>query len=148
MIKCRINKNKGVNYMELKPKKEKNEALYPTIKEVPKSNFMKEMLLATAITPAPGQIIVTHIAIAVPANVFPIKICKSIRTISIFIMILSSILLFVNKKKINKCISENEVAEKLKKLNKHRKIKWWIFGISIAIIVISSLAIVYLENYI
>ena len=63
-------------------------------------------------------------------------------------MILSSILLFVNKKKINKCISENEVAEKLKKLNKHRKIKWWIFGISIAIIVISSLAIVYLENYI
>jgi hypothetical protein len=148
MIKCRINKNKGVNYMELKPIKEKNEALYPTIKEVPKSNFMKEMLLATAITPAPGQIIVTHIAIAVPANVFPIKICKSIRTISIFIMILSSILLFVNKKKINKCISENEVAEKLKKLNKHRKIKWWIFGISIAIIVISSLAIVYLENYI
>lgn len=134
--------------MELKPIKEKNEALYPTIKEVPKSNFMKEMLLATAITPAPGQIIVTHIAIAVPANVFPIKICKSIRTISIFIMILSSILLFVNKKKINKCISENEVAKKLKKLNKHRKIKWWIFGISIAIIVISSLAIVYLENYI
>lgn len=134
--------------MELKPIKEKNEALYPTIKEVPKSNFMKEMLLATAITPAPGQIIVTHIAIAVPANVFPIKICKSIRTISIFIMIFSSILLFVNKKKINKCISENEVAEKLKKLNKHRKIKWWIFGISIAIIVISSLAIVYLENYI
>ena len=63
-------------------------------------------------------------------------------------MILSSILLFVNKKKINKCISENEVAEKLKKLNKHRKIKWWIFVISIAIIVISSLAIVYLENYI
>lgn len=134
--------------MELKPIKEKNEALYPTIKEVPKSNFMKEMLLATAITPAPGQIIVTHIAIAVPANVFPIKICKLIRTISIFIMILSSILLFVNKKKINKCISENEVAEKLKKLNKHRKIKWWIFGISIAIIVISSLAIIYLENYI
>lgn len=146
MIKCRINKNKGVNYMELKPIKEKNEALYPTIKEVPKSNFMKEMLLATAITP--NQIIVTPIAIAVPANVFPIKICKLIRTISIFIMILSSILLFVNKKKINKCISENEVAEKLKKLNKHRKIKWWIFGISIAIIVISSLAIVYLENYI
>lgn len=132
--------------MELKPIKEKNEALYPTIKEVPKSNFMKEMLLATAITP--NQIIVTPIAIAVPANVFPIKICKLIRTISIFIMILSSILLFVNKKKINKCISENEVAEKLKKLNKHRKIKWWIFGISIAIIVISSLAIVYLENYI
>ncbi len=31
-------------------------------------------------------------------------------------MILSSILLFVNKKKINKCISENEVAEKLKKI--------------------------------
>lgn len=136
--------------MELKPIKEKNEALYPTIKEVPKSNFMKEMLLATAITP--NQIVepitVTRIAIAVPANVFPIKICKLIRTISIFIMILSSILLFVNKKKINKCISENEVAEKLKKLNKHRKIKWWIFGISIAIIVISSLAIVYLENYI
>lgn len=148
MIKCRINKNKGVNYMELKPIKEKNEALYPTIKEVPKSNFMKEMLLATAITPDQMLKPMTSIAIAVPANVFPIKICKSIRTISIFIMILSSILLFVNKKKINKCISENEVAEKLKKLNKHRKIKWWIFGISIAIIVISSLAIVYLENYI
>ena len=136
--------------MELKPIKEKNEALYPTIKEVPKSNFMKEMLLATAITPNQifEPITVTRIAIAVLANVFPIKICKLIRTISIFIMILSSILLFVNKKKINKCISENEVAEKLKKLNKHRKIKWWIFGISIAIIVISSLAIVYLENYI
>ena len=136
--------------MELKPIKEKNEALYPTIKEVPKSNFMKEMLLATAITPnqISEPITVTRIAIAVPANVFPINICKLIRTISIFIMILSSILLFVNKKKINKCISENEVAEKLKKLNKHRKIKWWIFGISIAIIVISSLAIVYLENYI
>lgn len=133
--------------MELKPIKEKNEALYPTIKEVPKSNFMKEMLLATVITPNQifEPITVTRIAIAVPANVFPIKICKLIRTISIFIMILSSILLFVNKKKINKCISENEVAEKL---NKHRKIKWWIFGISIAIIVISSLAIVYLENYI
>ena len=114
--------------MELKPIKEKNEALYPTIKEVPKSNFMKEMLLATAITPNQifEPITVTRIAIAVPANVFPIKICKLIRTISIFIMILSSILLFVNKKKINKCISENEVAEKLKKLNKHRKIKWWI----------------------
>jgi len=131
--------------MELKPIKEKNEALYPTIKEVPKSNFMKEMLLATAITPYQMLKPMTSIAIAVPANVFPIKICKLIRTISIFIMILSSILLFVNKKKINKCISENEVAEKL---NKHRKIKWWIFGISIAIIVISSLAIVYLENYI
>lgn len=147
MIKCRINKNKGVNYMELKPIKEKNEALYPTLKEVPKSNFMKEMLLATAITPGPIPVAVICY-VAVPANVFPIKICKLIRTISIFIMILSSILLFVNKKKINKCISENEVAEKLKKLNKHRKIKWWIFGISIAIIVISSLAIVYLENYI
>ena len=109
---------------------------------------MKEMLLATAITPDQMLKPMTSIAIAVPANVFPIKICKLIRTISIFIMILSSILLFVNKKKINKCISENEVAEKLKKLNKHRKIKWWIFGISIAIIVISSLAIVYLENYI
>ena len=150
MIKCRINKNKGVNYMELKPIKEKNEALYPTIKEVPKSNFMKEMLLATAITPNQifEPITVTRIAIAVPANVFPIKICKLIRTISIFIMILSSILLFVKKKKINKCISENEVAEKLKKLNKHRKIKWWIFGISIAIIVIRSLAVVCLEKYI
>lgn len=134
--------------MELKPIKEKNEALYTTIKEVPKSNFMKEMLLATAITPYQMLKPMTSIAIAVPANVFPIKICKLIRTISIFIMILSSILLFVNKKKINKCISENEVAEKLKKLNKHRKIKWWIFGISIAIIVISSLAIIYLENYI
>ena len=134
--------------MELKPIKEKNEALYPTIKEVPKSNFMKEMLLATAITPDQMLKPMTSIAIAVPANVFPIKICNLIRTISIFIMILSSILLFVNIKKINKCISENEVAEKLKKLNKHRKIKWWIFGISIAIIVISSLAIVYLENYI
>ena len=118
MIKCRINKNKGVNYMELKPIKEKNEALYPTIKEVPKSNFMKEMLLATAITPYQMLKPMTSIAIAVPANVFPIKICKLIRTISIFIMILSSILLFVNKKKINKCISENEVAEKLKKLNR------------------------------
>ena len=134
--------------MELKPIKEKNEALYPTIKEVPKSNFMKEMLLATAITPYQMLKPMTSIAIAVPANVFPIKICKLIRTISIFIMILSSILLFVNKKKINKCISENEVAEKLKKLNKHRKIKWWIFGISIPIIVISTLAIDYLENYI
>ena len=81
--------------MELKPIKEKNEALYPTIKEVPKSNFMKEMLLATAITPNQifEPITVTCIAIAVPANVFPTKICKLIRTISIFIMILSSILL-------------------------------------------------------
>ena len=35
--------------MELKPIKEKNEALYPTIKEVPKSNFMKEMLLLSLI---------------------------------------------------------------------------------------------------
>ena len=61
--------------MELKPIKEKNEALYPTIKEVPKSNFMKEMLLATAITPNQifEPITVTRIAIAVPANVFPIK---------------------------------------------------------------------------
>ncbi len=62
--------------MELKPIKEKkNEALYPTIKEVPKSNFMKEMLLATAITPNQifEPITATRIAIAVPANVFPIK---------------------------------------------------------------------------
>lgn len=143
----KINKDKGVNYMELKPIKEKNEVLYPTIKEVPKSNFMKEMLLATAITPGQIYPVAVICYVAVPANVFPIKICKLIRTISIFITILSSILLFVNKKKINKCISENEVAEKLKKLNKHRKIKWWIFSVSIAIIVISSLAIVYLENY-
>ena len=31
--------------MELKPRKEKNEVLYPTIKEVPKSNHMKEILV-------------------------------------------------------------------------------------------------------
>lgn len=133
--------------MELKPIKEKNEVLYPTIREVPKSNFMKEMLLATTITPGQIYPVAVICYVAVPSNMFPIKICKLIRSISIFITILSSILLFINKKKINKCISENEVAEKLKKLNKHRKIKWWILGISIAIIVISSIAIVYLENY-
>ena len=56
-------------------------------------------------------------------------------------------LLFINKMKINKCTTENGMEENLKKLNKHRKIKWWIFGISIAIIVITSIVIYYLENY-
>ena len=135
--------------MELKPIKEKNEALYPTIKEVPKSNSIKEILLATAITPV--QRIDLPVAVvcyvATVSYIVPIKICKLIRSISILITILSSILLFINKMKINKCISENEVAEKMKKLNRHRKMKWWLFGISVAIIVITSLVIVYLENY-
>ncbi len=133
--------------MELKPIKEKNEALYPTIKEVPKSNYMKEMLLVATITP--GEVIPVAVIcyVAVPSNIFPIKICKLIRSISIFITILSTILLIINKMKINKCTNENGMKENIKKLNKHRKIKWWIFGISIAIIVITSIFIYYLENY-
>lgn len=138
-----INKDKwGNNYMQLKPIKEKTMP-YPTIKEVSKSKLIKEILFATVLTPGKDFLPVAVISY-VPNNVLKIKFFKLIRDISIFITILSSILLFANKKKINRCISENEVVEKL---NKHRKNKWWIFGISIAIIVISSLAIVYLENY-
>lgn len=134
--------------MELKPRKEKNEVLYPTIKEVPKSNHMKEILLAATITPEQIYPVAVICYVAVPSNIFPIKICKLIRSVAIIITILSSILLFVNKMKINKTIGKNEVDETLKKLNKHRKIKWWIFGISVSIILITSLSIVYLENYI
>ena len=133
--------------MELKPRKEKNEVLYPTIKEVPKSNHMKEILLAATITPEQIYPVAVICYVAVPSNIFPIKICKLIRSVAIIITILSSILLFVNKMKINKTIGKNEVDETLKKLNKHRKIKWWIFGISVSIILITSLSIVYLENY-
>ena len=137
--------------MELKPIKERKEALYPTIKEVPKSNYMKEILLAAAIAIDPKQMVDLYVAVpcyvAVASNIFPIKICKLIRNISIIITILSTILLFINKMKINKCTAENGMEENLKKLNKHRKIKWWIFGISIAILVITSIVIYYLENY-
>lgn len=138
--------------MELKPIKEKNETLYPTIKEVPKSNYMKEMLLVTTITP--GQIMteavpcyVATVSYFVPV-IEPVKIFKIIRSVAILITILSSILLIINKMKINKCTTENEIKENLKKSNKHRKIKWWIYvSISIAIIVITSIVIYYLENY-
>lgn len=133
--------------MELKPIKERKEALYPTIKEVPKSNYMKEMLLAATISNIELLPIAVPCYVAVASNIFPIKICKLIRNISIIITILSTILLFINKMKINKCTTENGIEENLKKLNKHRKIKWWIFGISIAIIVITSIVIYYLENY-
>lgn len=133
--------------MELKPIKEKKETLYPTIKEVPKSNYMKEMLLAAAISNIEVLPIAVPCYVAVASNIFPIKICKLIRNISIIITILSTILLFINKMKINKCTTENGMEENLKKLNKHRKIKWWIFGISIAILVITSIVIYYLENY-
>lgn len=53
--------------MELKPIKEKNEALYPTIKEVPKSNYMKEMLLAATIAIDSTQL--EPIYVAVPCYV-------------------------------------------------------------------------------
>lgn len=131
--------------MELKPIKEKKQVLYPTIKDVPKYNFVKEMLLAVAVIPDSTGITPVYVtAYVVPSYMFEVNICKIIRGISIVTTIVSAILLFINKKKINKCLSENEV---LKKLNKHRKIKWWIFGISIALIVITSLVIVYIENY-
>lgn len=129
--------------MELKPIEEKNKALYPTIKEVPKSSFIKEMFMAANISELP----VIYVAVPSYLDNVPIKICSLLRWIFSIITILSSILLVVNKIKINKCKNENEMAEKLSKLNKHRKIKWWILGISIAIIVITSLVIGYLENY-
>lgn len=133
--------------MELKPIKEKKETLYPTIKEVPKSNYMKEMLLAAAISNIEILPIAVPCYVAVASNIFPIKICKLIRNISIIITILSTILLFINKIRINKCTAESGIEENLKKVNKHRKIKWWILGISIATIVITSIVIYYLENY-
>ena len=133
--------------MELKPIKEKKETLYPTIKEVPKSNYMKEMLLAAAISNIEVLPIAVPCYVAVASNIFPIKICKLIRNISIIITIFSTILLFINKIRINKCTAESGIEENLKKVNKHRKIKWWILGISIATIVITSIVIYYLENY-
>lgn len=133
--------------MELKPIKEKKETLYPTIKEVPKSNYMKEMLLAVAISNLEPLPIAVPCYVAVASNFFPIKICKLIRNISIIITIFSTILLFINKIRINKCTAESGIEENLKKVNKHKKIKWWILGISIATIVITSIVIYYLEIY-
>lgn len=129
--------------MELKPIKEKSEALYPTIKEVPKSSFIKEMFMAANISELP----VIYVAVPSYLDNVPIKICSLIRWIFSIVAILSSILLVVNKIKINKCKNEDETSEKLTKLNKHRKIKWWILGISIAIIVITFLVIWCIENY-
>ena len=127
--------------MELKPINTKKEILYPTKKEVPKSKFMKEMLL---VAPFPTEIEVCYVA--TPSYIYPINICKLIRNISIFIAILSSIMLFINKIKINKFIKQKESEEKIKKLSKNKKIKWWILGISIAICIITSIVIFYFEN--
>mgnify|MGYP004682057485 CR=1 FL=1 len=71
--------------MELKPKKEKSEILYPTIKETSKSNITKKMFLATAIN-VTGQIYPVAVVcyVATPSYIRPISICKVIRIISIF----------------------------------------------------------------
>jgi len=133
--------------MKLKPKKEKSEILYPTIKETSKSNITKKMFLATAIN-VTGQIYPVAVVcyVATPSYIRPISICKVIRIISIFIAVLSAIILFVNKMKIDKLIEKKETEEKIAKLKKKRKIKWWIFGISIAIIIITSIVIIYFKN--
>lgn len=133
--------------MELKPIKEKNEVLYPTIAETSKSNIIDKMFLATAIN-VTDQIYPVAVVcyVATPSYIRPINICNLIRVISIFITVLSAIMLFINKMKINKLIEQKETDEKITKLKKKRKIKWWIFGISIAIIIITSIVIVYLKN--
>lgn len=131
--------------MEIRPIKENNETLYPTIKEVPKTSHMKEIILAASIFPNEMLPVAVPCYVAVVSTmVIPITICKLIRIISLIVTILSSILLLINKKKTTNNIMDNE---NLSKLNKHRKIKLWIFSISIAIIVITSLVIVYLENH-
>lgn len=154
MIKYKF--RKGFYYMQLKPVKEKKETLYPTIKEVPESNCLKELLLFATFTSTGVSDGIYAIAIPsyTPSDVVSVSyvvtmiICKLIRIISVIITIISIIFQFRNKMKINKCITENEVAEKLKKLKKNRRIRWWILGISMTIIVITSIIIVYLENHI
>lgn len=135
--------------MELRPIEEKSKALYPTAKNAPKINFKKELFLATSISIS--QPVILYVAVpcyvAVVSNTMPIAICGLIRWIFAIVSIFSSISLYINKIKINKCIKENENTEKIEKLNKGKKIKLWILGISIAIVVITSLVIGYLENY-
>lgn len=128
--------------MELKPIKNKAIA-YPTIKEISNTDPIKELLIAITLPIRPEAVDY----VAVSSYVRPINICNLIRSISIIITILSSILLIINKLKITKCINNNGDIEKIKKLKKYKKIRWWIFGISVSIIIITSFIIFYLENY-
>ena len=153
MIKCKF--LKGFYYMQLKPIRKK-ETLYPTIKEVPESCCLKKLLLFATFTPTGISDEIYSIAIPsyTPSDVVSVSysvtiiICKLIRFIFAVITIFSIIFQFKNRMKVNKCITENEVVEKQKKLKKDEKIRWLFLVMSMTIIIISSIIIIYLEDHI
>ena len=127
--------------MELKPIKEKKEALYPTVKEVPKSNFMKNIILSGTLTLDPSMLIEPQ-AIAIHSYIGPLKICRIARNATIIFAIISLLVLVINKFKIKKCMNETEKEAKLKK---RIKTNWYFLTISTVIIVSLSGLIAFLK---
>ena len=118
--------------MELKPIKESKKILYPTISESKKSNFMTNILLASAIN-IDLDPMVCAIAVPIYAPVYmPLKIVRNVTFITTVIFLL---LLIKNKIKMKKSINDNE--EKINTIKKHIKIDLWLFIISLIIMIIS-----------
>lgn len=130
--------------MELKPIKESKKNLYPTISESKKSNFMKNILLASAIDINAIQNI--YIAVPIYAPVYmPLRICRIVRNATFITTAIFLLLLIKNKIKMKKSINENE--EKTNRIKKHIKIDWWLLIISLIIMII-SIGIIFYLNFI
>ena len=129
--------------MELKPIKEKNEVLYPTIKEIPKSKFKEEILLAMVATPQIMPVAVVCY-VAVPTYM-PLKVVlRIVRNATFITTVIFLFLLIKNKIKMKKNINQDE--EITKKTKKHIKINWIFLIISIVVMIGTIIWIAILKN--
>ncbi len=126
--------------MELKPIQESKKNLYPTISESKKSNFMKNILLASAINVKPEPV---PCVIAVRVYM-PLEICRLVRNTTFITTAIFLLLLIKNKIKMKKSINESE--EKINRIKKHIKINLWLLIISLIIMIISIGIIFYLKG--
>ena len=117
--------------MELKPVKEREKKLYPTISESKKSNFMKNIVFSvidiTSIKPT-GE----AIPVAVPSYM-QLEILKLVRNVTFITTAIFIFLLIKNKIKMKK--DTNQDVEVTRKIKKHIKINWIFLIISIIVMI-------------
>ena len=130
--------------MELKPVKESEKKLYPTVSESKKSNVMKNIAFSVA------SINITNmepIYIAVPVyapSYMPLKIFRLVRNVTFITTAIFLFLLIKNKIKMKKDTKQD--VEVTKKIKKHIKINWIFLIISIIVMIATIIGIVILKN--
>ena len=130
--------------MELKPVKEREKKLYPTISESKKSNFMKNIVFSavdiTSIKPT-GEVFIQVNDIHKKVEFLKLVGNVTFITTAIFLF-----LLIKNKTKMKK--DTNQDVEVTKKIKKHIKINWIFLIISIIVMIATILLkIYYYVNY-